>query len=47
MAKPEEEARSWKEEYTKGNIKIKATTNKLENVKGKLKHAINAMEVHK
>jgi hypothetical protein len=26
---------------------LKATTNKLENVKGKLKHVIDAMEVYK
>jgi hypothetical protein len=45
--KPEEEARSWKEECTKANIKLKATTAKLENVKGKLKYAIDAMEVYK
>jgi uncharacterized protein YgiM (DUF1202 family) len=46
-AKPEEEAMSRKEECAKANIKLKATTTKLENVKGKLKHAINAMEVYK
>jgi hypothetical protein len=28
-------------------MKLKATTMKLENVKGKLKHAIYAMEVYK
>jgi hypothetical protein len=31
----------------KANIKLKATTIELENMKGKLKHAINAMEVYK
>jgi uncharacterized protein YgiM (DUF1202 family) len=46
-AKPKEEARSCKEECPKANIMLKATTNKLENVKGKLKHAIDAMEVYK
>jgi hypothetical protein len=46
-AKPEEEARSWKEECAKANIKVKATTTELENVKGKLKHAIDSMEVYK
>jgi hypothetical protein len=46
-AKPEEEARSWKEECAKANIKLKATTTKLENVKGKLKHDIDALEVCK
>jgi uncharacterized protein YgiM (DUF1202 family) len=45
--KPEEEARSRKEECAKANIKLKATTAELENVKGKLKHAIVAMEVYK
>jgi uncharacterized protein YgiM (DUF1202 family) len=46
-AQPEEEARTWKEECAKANIKIKATTTELENVKGKLKHAIDVMEVYK
>ena len=46
-AKPEEEARSWKEECAKANIKLKATTTELENEKGKLKHAIDAVEVYK
>jgi hypothetical protein len=46
-AKPKEEARSWKEECAKANIKLKATTTELENVKGKLKHAIDVMEVYK
>jgi hypothetical protein len=46
-AKHEEEARSWKEECAKANIKLKATTTELENVKGKLKYAIDAMEVYK
>jgi hypothetical protein len=41
------EARSWKEECTKANIKLKATTTELEYVKGKMKHAIHAMEVYK
>jgi hypothetical protein len=44
---PEEETRSWKEECAKANIKLKATVIELENVKGKMKHAINAMEVYK
>jgi hypothetical protein len=46
-AKPGEEARSWKEECAKANIKLKATTMELDNVKGKLKHVIDAMEVYK
>jgi hypothetical protein len=33
-AKPKVEARSWKEECAKANIKLKATTTELENVKG-------------
>ena len=44
-AKPEEEARSWKEKCAKANIKLKATTIELKNVKGKLKQSIHAMEV--
>jgi hypothetical protein len=43
----EEEARSWKEECANANIKLKATTTNLENVKGKLKQAIDVMEVYK
>jgi uncharacterized membrane protein len=31
----------------KANIKLKVTTMELENVKGKLEHAINVMEVYK
>jgi hypothetical protein len=43
-AKPKEEARSWKKECAKANIKLKATTTELENVKRKLKHAIDALK---
>jgi predicted transcriptional regulator len=46
-AKPEEETRSWKKECAKDNIKLKETATELENVKGKLKHVIDAMEVYK
>jgi hypothetical protein len=45
--KPEKEARSWKEECAKANIKLKATTTEMKNVRGKLKHAIYTMEVYK
>jgi hypothetical protein len=46
-AKPEEEARSWKEECAKANNKLKVTTTKPGNEKGKLKHVIHAIEVYK
>jgi hypothetical protein len=36
-----------RKECAKANIKFKATTIELENVKGKMKHAIDVMELYK